>query len=42
MVEEDLSQKLKLKNMDEPRNNFAEEIKQNELMSQKYKRFLQH
>ena len=32
MVEENVSQEFRLKNMDETRNYFLEEIKQNELM----------
>ena len=37
MVEENISQELRLKNIDETRNYFLEEIKQNELMSKKHK-----
>ena len=37
MVEESISHKFRLKNIDETRNYFVEEIKQNELMSRKYK-----
>ena len=36
-----MSQKFRLKNIDETRNYFLEEIKQNELMTKKYKRFVQ-
>ena len=38
MVEENISQEFRLKNKDETRNYFFEEIKQNELMSKKHKR----
>ena len=38
MVEENISQKFRLKNMDETRNYFLEEIKQNELISKKHKK----
>ena len=38
MVEENISQEFRLKNIDETRNVFLEEIKQNELMSQKHKK----
>ena len=38
MVEEKISQKLRLKNIDETKNYFFEEIKQNELMSRKHKK----
>ena len=38
MVEENLSQGFRLKNIDETRNYFIEEIKQNELMSKKHKK----
>ena len=34
----DMSQKFRLKRMDETRNYFLEEIKQNELMSRKHKK----
>ena len=37
MVEENISQKFKLKNIDEARNYFIEEINQNELVSKKHK-----
>ena len=37
VVEEDISQKFRLKNIDETRNYFLEEIKQNELMNKKHK-----
>ena len=33
MVEENISQEVRLKNIDETRNYFIEEIKQNKLMS---------
>ena len=35
MVEENIREKLKLKNVDETRNNFLEEIKQNKSVSRK-------
>ena len=38
MVEENINQEFKLKNIDETRNYFLEEIKQNELMSKKHKK----
>ena len=38
VVEEIISQELKVKNIDERRNYFLEEIEQNELMSRKHKR----
>ena len=38
MVEENISQKFGLKNIDETRNYFLEEIKQNEFMSRKHKK----
>ena len=34
-----MSQEFRLKNIDETKNYFLEEIKQNELMSKKHKRF---
>ena len=37
MAEENISQEFRLKNIDEARNYFLEEIKQNELMSKKHK-----
>ena len=37
MFEENISQEFRLKNIDERRNYFIEEIKQNELMSKKDK-----
>ena len=37
MTEENISQEFKLKNIDETRNYFFEEIKENELMSKKDK-----
>ena len=36
-----MSQKFRLENIDETRNYFLEEMKQNELMSKKHKRFVQ-
>ena len=39
MVEENRSQEFKLKNIDEKRNYFPEEIEQNELISRKHKKF---
>ena len=38
MIEENGSQEFKLKNIDGPRNDFLEEIEQNELMSKKHKK----
>ena len=38
MVEEIISQEFTLKNIDETRNYFVEEIKQNELMCNKHKK----
>ena len=38
MAEENISQEFRLKRIDETRNYFLEEIKQNELMSRKYKK----
>ena len=38
MAEENISQEFRLKNIDETRNYFLEEIKQNELMSKKHKK----
>ena len=38
MAEENISQKFKLKNIAETRNDFLEEIKQNELRSRKHKK----
>ena len=38
MVEENISQEFRLKNVDETRNYFLEAIKQNELMSKKDKK----
>ena len=38
MTEENVSQEFKLKNIDGPRNDFLEEIEQNELMSKKHKK----
>ena len=37
MIEENISQKFRLKNVEETRNYFFEEIEQNELMSNKHK-----
>ena len=39
MIEENTSEEFRLKNIDETRNYFIEEIKQNELMSNKHKTF---
>ena len=38
MIERNISQEFRLKNIDETRNYFLEETKQNELMSKKYKK----
>ena len=38
MVEENISQEFRLKNIDEIRNHFLEEIEQNKLMSRKHKK----
>ena len=38
MVEENIRQKFRLKNLDETRNYLIEKIIQNELMSKKYKK----
>ena len=38
MKEKTISQKIRLKNKDETRNNFLEEIEQNELLSRKHKK----
>ena len=38
IVEENISQEFRLKNIDETRNYLLEEIEQNELMSRKYKK----
>ena len=40
MLEENISQELSIKNIDETRNCFLEEIKQNELMSRKHQKFV--
>ena len=40
MTEENISQEFRLKNIDETRNYFIEEINQNELMSKKHKKFI--
>ena len=37
MVEDNISQELRLKNIDETRSYFVEEVEQNELMSKKQK-----
>ena len=37
MVEENISQEFRLKNIDEIRNYFAKQIEQNELISRKHK-----
>ena len=37
MVEENISQEFRLKNIDETRNYFLEEIEQNEMMNKKHK-----
>ena len=41
MVEENISQEFILKNIDETRNYFIEDIKQNELLFKKHKMFVQ-
>ena len=38
MVEENISQEFRLKNIDETRNYFLKEIEQNELMNKKHKK----
>ena len=38
MVEENISQEFRLKNIDETRNYFVEERRENELMSRKHKK----
>ena len=38
MVEKNINQEFKLKNIDETRDDFLKEIKQNELMSRKHKK----
>ena len=40
ILEENISQELSIKNIDETRNCFLEEIKQNELMSRKHQKFV--
>ena len=40
MVEEDISQEFRLKNIDETRNYLTDEINRNELMSRNYKKFI--
>ena len=42
MVEENISQEFRLKNIDETRNYLTEEINQTELMSKKHKAFLNY
>ena len=39
MIQENIRQKFKLKNIDEARNYLLEEIEQTELMSRKHKKF---
>ena len=41
MTEENISQEFRLKNIDETKNYFLKEIKQNELMGKNTKRFVQ-
>ena len=38
MAEENIDQEFRLKEIDEKRNNFVEEIKQNELISRNHKK----
>ena len=38
MVEENISQEFRLKNIDETKNYFLEEIKQNDLVNKKHKK----
>ena len=38
MAEENISQEFRLKNVDETRNYFPEEVKQNELISKNHKK----
>ena len=38
MVEENISQEFRLKNLDETKNYFLEEIKQKDLVSKKHKK----
>ena len=38
MIEENIIQEFRIKNIDETRNYFLEEIKQNELISKKHKK----
>ena len=40
MAEENISQEFRLKNIDEKRHYFIEEINQNEMMSKKHKKVL--
>ena len=42
MVEENISQEFRLKNINETRNYLTEEINQTELMSKKHKAFLNY
>ena len=39
MAEKSISQKFRLKEIDKTRNYFIQEIKQNELLSKKHKKF---
>ena len=41
MTKENISQESRLENIDETRNYFLEEVKQNELMSRIRKKFVQ-
>ena len=41
MVKENISQEFRLKNIDETRNNFLEEIEKNQLIVESKKRFAQ-
>ena len=41
IAEENISQEFRLKDIDETRNYFLKEIKQDELMSKDHKRFIQ-
>ena len=38
MIDENISQEFRLKNIDKTRNHFIEEINENELISKKYKK----
>ena len=42
LVEENISQEFRLKNINETRNYFIEEINQNELMTKKHKSYFEH